>query len=178
MNPAKLKGILELIGIGAIVASLVFVGLQLQQEQEIALVDTYGTVAEAGINLSMQVGENMEVWQKALDGHELTTEEYGVFIGLFNAVMIHYQQNFVRWRRIGPFDPDAIASEFAYALYIFPGMKSAFEERIKFKDARDEARQIDQALSLYHSTILSYLAKFEEEEPPVPNDKPYIFWDF
>jgi len=139
MKAGHWKDIVELIGFGAIVASLVFVGLQLQQEQEIAIVDTYGTVAEAGMNLSMQVGENMETWQKALEGHELTTEEYGVFIGLFNALMIHYQQNFVRYRRLGPFNPDAIASEFAYALYIFPGMKSAFEEKMKYKQARDEA---------------------------------------
>jgi hypothetical protein len=178
MKAGYWKDIVEIIGIGAIVASLVFVGLQLQQEQEIAIVDTYVTVSEAGMNLSMQVGENMEIWQKALEGHELTTEEYGVFIGLFNAVMIHYNQNFIRFLRVGPFNPDGVASDFAYALYIFPGMKSAFEEITKNRRAREEARHMGQRQGQFESAVLSSLAKFEEEKPPVPDTKLYVFWSF
>jgi hypothetical protein len=178
MKAGNWKGIVEVIGIGAIVASLIFVGLQLQQEQKIAIVDTFGTVAEAGMNLSMQVGENLEIWQKALDGHEVTTEEYGVFIGLFNAVMIHYQQNFVRLTILGTFDPDATASEFAYALYIFPGMKSAFEEITKNRRAKQDAQLTGRRLGQFESVILSSLTKYEEENPPVPDTKLYIFWRF
>ena len=37
MNFSQLKDIAELIGLVAIVASLIFVGLQLKQSQEIAL---------------------------------------------------------------------------------------------------------------------------------------------
>jgi len=178
MKAGYWKDIVELIGIGAIVASLIFVGLQLQQEQEIAIVDTYGTVAEAGMNLSMQVGENMEIWKKALEGHKLTTEEYGVFIGLFTAVTIHYNHYYIRFLRIGPFSPDVVASEFAYALYIFPGMKPAYEEIAKYRLARDEARHMGGRLSGFQSAVFSSLAKYEEEKPPVPDAKLYLFWGF
>jgi hypothetical protein len=178
MKATSWKDIVELAGIAAIVASLVFVGLQLQQEQNIATVETYGTVAEAGINLSMRVGENMEIWQKALEGHELTAVEHGVFLGLFNSLMIHYQQNFVRWRRLGTFDPGLIASDLAYALYVFPGLKTAFEQRMKFGDVRDEARHRDGGLSMYGSSVLSSLAEYEKEQPAVPENRLYIFWDF
>ena len=47
MNKTDWKGTAELIGIAAIVASLIFVGMQLRQEQAIAIVDTYGSIVES-----------------------------------------------------------------------------------------------------------------------------------
>ena len=45
------KDIAEFTGIAAIVASLVFVGLQLKQSQEIAIANQYQAWAEASLNL-------------------------------------------------------------------------------------------------------------------------------
>jgi hypothetical protein len=61
MDSAKLSDWMQVIGIFAVVLSLVFVGLQMRQEQEIAIVDTYGSVAETHMSLSVLVGENMSV---------------------------------------------------------------------------------------------------------------------
>lgn len=47
------KGIVELIGIAAIVASLIFVGLQLKQGHEIALADQYQARAEAYMEFAL-----------------------------------------------------------------------------------------------------------------------------
>ena len=176
MKKDNLTQIAELIGIAAIVASLIFVGIQLRQEQEIAIVDTYGSVAETEINLSIHVGENISVWRKGLEGENLTEEEMGEFLGLAAAVESQYQRNFIRWFRIGPGNPDAIASEFAYALYIFPGLKRSFEDRLKFDASRDEARGFGSDLSPWETSILSYLSKFEEDSLPIPDSKNYIFW--
>jgi hypothetical protein len=176
MKKNNLKDIAELIGIAAIVASLIFVGIQLQQEQEIAIVDTYGSVAETEINLSIQVGENIAVWRKGLEGENLTEEEMGKFLGLAAAVESQYQRNYIRWFRLGPGNPDAIASEFAYALYIFPGLKNSFEDKLRFDALRDEARGFGSDLSPWETNILSYLSKFEEDNLPIPDSKSYIFW--
>jgi hypothetical protein len=51
MKPKDWKGIAELIGIAAIVASLLFVGLQMKQSHEIALAAQYQARAEAVMNL-------------------------------------------------------------------------------------------------------------------------------
>lgn len=53
MNYSKLRDGAELIGIAAIVASLVFVGLQLKQSQEIAIATQYHARAEAVMNLHL-----------------------------------------------------------------------------------------------------------------------------
>lgn len=178
MDSAKLNDWMQVIGIFAVVSSLIFVGLQLRQEQEIAIVDTYGSVAETDINLSVVIGENMSVWRKGLDGEELTEDERGLFTGLTAAVASQYQRNFIRWSRLGPGNPDDYASEFAYALYIFPGMRDAFAASSTFQNSRDEARGFEAELVPWESKILLYLAKFDEEKPLVPDPKQYIFWAF
>ena len=61
------KDIAEFLGIAAIVASLIFVGVQIQQEQEIAIADTYGSLTESAANLAELVGNNSELWQSGLD---------------------------------------------------------------------------------------------------------------
>jgi hypothetical protein len=53
VNFSQLKDIAELIGLVAIVASLIFVGLQLKQSQEIALATQYQARAETTMNLSL-----------------------------------------------------------------------------------------------------------------------------
>lgn len=176
MEKEKLRDFAELIGIAAIVASLIFVGIQLKQEQEIAIVDTFSSVAETEINLSIKVGENIRVWRKGLEGEDLTEEEMGMFLGLAAAVESQYQRNYIRWFRIGPGDPDVIASEFAYALYIFPGLRDLFEDRLKFEAVRDEARRFDGDRSPWDENVLSYLSKFEADNPPIPDSKNYVFW--
>jgi hypothetical protein len=47
MKSTDFRGIAELIGVAAIVASLIFVGLQLKQSQEIAIASQYQARAEA-----------------------------------------------------------------------------------------------------------------------------------
>ena len=49
---------MQVIGIFALVASLVFVGLQMRQEQKIALADQYQSRAEAAQNMYMSMQES------------------------------------------------------------------------------------------------------------------------
>ena len=53
MQFSKWKDIAELVGIVAIIASLLFVGLQLKQSHEIALATQYQSRAEATMNLHL-----------------------------------------------------------------------------------------------------------------------------
>ena len=169
---------MQVIGIFAVVLSLIFVGLQMRQEQGIAIVDTYGSVAEAHMSLSVLVGENMSAWKKGLEDEELTEDERGKFAGLVAAVWSHYQRNFIRWSRLGPGNPDDVASEFAYALYVFPGLRKVFEANQIFNTSRDAARGGRDELIPWTSRILHYLEKYDEETAPIPDTKEYIFWVF
>ena len=80
MKPIDWKSIAELIGISAIVVSLIFVGVQLQQDRDLAQVSSYGSVAESTNGLSELVQSNSEVWVRGLSGEELDDAESAVFM--------------------------------------------------------------------------------------------------
>ena len=62
MSTPNWKGTAEFVGVIAIVGSLIFVGLQIKQEQEIALAEINLSLLASGIELNIAIGENAEVW--------------------------------------------------------------------------------------------------------------------
>ena len=76
------KGVAEFIGISAIVGSLIFVGLQMQQTQDIALnEDGYSRIASE-IELKNALFENADTWLKGNAGEPLDRIESMIYIEL------------------------------------------------------------------------------------------------
>ena len=80
MNTTNWRETAELIGIAAIVASLVFVGLQMKQTHEIAYSSVYQSRANASSEVSMSLASNapaLSGWRKFDDGQgdQATLEE-------------------------------------------------------------------------------------------------------
>jgi hypothetical protein len=177
MRTLKIKNAVELIGIAAIVGSLVFVGMQMRQVQDIAVVDTYGELSQSNIELIFEVGEKIDVWKKGLNGDRLTEEEQDTFFVLAAAVMEYNQRVWIRWLRIGPIDPAHAASRFAYALYVYPGLRREWESIKQFESSMKAARGFGQN-SQWELAVNEYLAQYDREKPSIPNKKRYIFWGF
>ncbi len=70
-----IKNIAETVGVIAIVLSLVFVGLQLQQTHEIAVSEIFSANTGHRIEANIAIVDNSAVWAKASSGDVLTTEE-------------------------------------------------------------------------------------------------------
>jgi hypothetical protein len=87
----------ELVGVGTIVASLVFVGMQLQQDRELAQVSTYGSVVESANALAELVQAHSDVWVRGLNGEELTPAELAIFRSMVRAVVDRYVNFNIRW---------------------------------------------------------------------------------
>ena len=66
------RGIVELVGIFAVVASLIFVGLQLRQDQRIAEAEIYADFDDTQIELSRLILENRELWLAGSNGEQLS----------------------------------------------------------------------------------------------------------
>lgn len=79
MKSRDWKEIAELIGIAAIVASLIFVGLQMKQAQDIAQAERRSLVASNEIEVANVITANAEIWVKGLAGEELDNAEFAVF---------------------------------------------------------------------------------------------------
>lgn len=176
MKPENWKDVAELIGVAAIVASLVFVGLQLRQEQEIAITETFGDMSQSMVDLALEIGNHMDTWQRGLDGEELTSSEQGRFDALATSAIQLNQRIYIRWVRLGPIDPDVAASSFAYALYIFPGLRRHYEAVNGFEASLESARGFSQAINPWQPAVNRFLQHYDETQPPIPEHKNYLFW--
>lgn len=168
----------ELVGIAAIVASLIFVGMQLRQEQAIAIVDTYGAIVESNEAVLSLIAEQPEVWKKGLLGEDLSTTEEIQFSAMIHAVFSRHAHMFIRFSRIGPGDPDGILEDFAYAIYIFPGLRRQWEADYAFQDHRDAVVGRSPDWLDFRFRTNEHLDEFDRLQPAMPEQPPLIFWYF
>ncbi len=178
MKTANWKTAAELTGMAAIVASLIFVGLQLRQEQAIAIVDTYGSIVESSQGVLDLVGQHPEIWEKGLLGEELSTPDEIVFSAMVLALVNHHTFMFIRFTRIGPGRPETLLENFAYALYVFPGLRKQWEADVEFRNVRRTAASRPLSSISLRPRIDRYLSDFDSAKPDIPMERRFIFWFF
>ncbi len=74
MNQEQIKNLVEIVGISAIVASLIFVGLELRQSQQIAIASQYQERSSTGIEYNYKVLESEYFLTRRADGIERRME--------------------------------------------------------------------------------------------------------
>lgn len=107
MNQTKVRDWLEVIGIFAVVASLIFVGLQMRQAQEISMSQTYQARTASAAEWNSAFAANpaaLSAFRKAVEGAEdaISTQEYdalrrtmsGLYY-LYDNAHYQYQADFV-----------------------------------------------------------------------------------
>ena len=101
MDSAKLNDWMQVIGIFALVASLMFVGLQMKQAQEIALSQTFQLRTDSTMEMLLSAGENplfVSAFSKAMAGNseslneveQVTLQQYAIAM-LYLTENLHYQ---------------------------------------------------------------------------------------
>ena len=129
MDSAKLNDWMQVLGMFAIVASLIFVGLQMKQSRDIALGE--GALANGAnyIEVNNAIAAHSEVWIKGRAGGELDEVERIIFQSL---VRIANTANFFNWHRVhlmGYDDAaDAIALNMALFLIENPGARQVWTD--------------------------------------------------
>lgn len=90
------KDIAELVGITAIVASLVFVGLQMRQTHDIALATLYQMRSDAARELRLSFsnpGRVHAIMDKLADGEELTVSDVRALQVQLETVLSHFENS-------------------------------------------------------------------------------------
>ncbi len=146
-------------------ASLIFVGLQLKQSEEIALSDLGESSVTWGIELSSLISDHAEVWQKACMGEELSPPER-VIAG--NIYWRYSQGNLNSWVRmettnVGNYDSSFITNSFAANIHRYPGFRKMAES---WTDWTSEGIHLDDPLvKRFSEEILIRLSVLQELEP-------------
>jgi hypothetical protein len=124
----------ELIGIAAIVASLIFVGLQIRQEQNVAVSQIYQTTMAAQVEIHIAMVEHAELLAKARNVDELTEAER---IAVEELIEMWFARSFfesVSARRIDDGDWSGPVNIFAFLLADNPGLHQLWSEKMLRKE--------------------------------------------
>jgi hypothetical protein len=101
MRSTDWKDIAELIGIAAIVASLIFVGLELQQSRKIAIADIYQQRAALAIDVQTSLivpEQRLEIFRKYTAGESLSDFEKGLLNFSNNPWLSYYENNHFQYQ--------------------------------------------------------------------------------
>ena len=101
MKHVDWKFVAESVGIVAIVASLVFVGLEMRQTRLLAMATAYQARSDSEIALEFAILEFdafNDIRQKILTGQDLSEEEWRNFKNLFNVRLIYWENAHYQWQ--------------------------------------------------------------------------------
>ncbi len=101
MRKADWKDIAEFVGIAAIVGSLIFVGLQMRQAQEIAIADGYTALQSSSYARSELLSANADLVEKANRGDALSEAEAFALDGFVTAIWHAEFFATARWEYLG-----------------------------------------------------------------------------
>ncbi len=174
MNSEKLHDWLQLVGMAAIVVSLIFVGLQLRQSQDAAQSDLSQSSVAVGAEISTLMAEHSDVWLRACAGEELSPPEQLIA----NSIYFRYlQDNFNSWARsesteIGFMGPSFFTDANAANIHRYPGFRQMTYSYVSW--AEQGTRIANSPFTdRYREEVRGRLSELEEEEP---NPEADIAW--
>jgi hypothetical protein len=122
------RNIVELIGLIAVVASLVFVGVQLRQDQQIAVAEIFADHDDTQIEWAGLIAENRDLWMRGLTGEELSLGEKVAFNAIASAYFSKEWDRYMRAILISGVPPKGVALTFANTVYSYPSLHQAWQE--------------------------------------------------
>ena len=123
------KDIAELIGITAIVASLVFVGMQMKQSQQLAFAESAQMMRANSIEQGSLEAQHIDVWLRGNSGEELSREERAIYEILFTQKQNQWFFNWLALDRIGTEYEGVGPQSLARFLHQNPGAQAEWERR-------------------------------------------------
>jgi hypothetical protein len=123
------KDIAELVGIAAIVASLVFVGMQMKQSQQLAFAESVQMMRANGIEQASLQTQHIGVWIRGNSGEKLEGEDLEIYKILFTQIQNQWFFNWLALDSIGTDFESVGPRSFARYLQRNPGAKAEWTLR-------------------------------------------------
>lgn len=169
MDSARLNDWLQVIGIFALVASLIFVGFQIKQSQEIGQGEAAAAVLESTNSFRNIILDNAEIWRSGCMGEELGEVDQTTFAKMYASYLAT-----VYWlwlsNDIGVIQFDGGSIEHAYAANIhrYPGIARMASSRERWRAEGSSNSLL--GVERFRAAIQARLAELKEIEPePLSN---------
>jgi len=130
MTYERLKDTAELVGIAAIIGSLIFVGLQMRQAQEIAYSELDLSLVAIGVETAAQISENADVWVRGNAGEDLDPADHAIFSNLVTNLNNRWFIEYRHATQLGrPDIAETIKHDWSAFLYQNPGARNVWLAR-------------------------------------------------
>jgi len=181
MNSAKINDWIQVVGIFAVVASLMFVGLQMRQDRVIATAEAFTSRSVAVTELAALIGSNKALWISGLNGDELPEEDRAAFQAMVEAVesyfvALYMRVNSIGWLSFGGERSQQQISNYAFALYLHKGLRRVWNEQLDYWRLRDSAFNSTDAGYNFRRRVDAKLSQLDKNAPPKPEENRYVFW--
>ena len=159
MDSGKLNDWLQVGGLFAVLGGLIFVGLQLMQDRQIASTEVIAEAASRRMYWAELIGQNPDVWIKGLAGQPLSKTEAVYFDALATSWELSHYSYFYNSNQLGVSTDTRFVREWALELHTNPGLLAwwrAFRQRLNYTSPRDE-----QDISNWPEQVKEELARLE-----------------
>ena len=164
MRKIEWKGVAEFVGISAIVGSLIFVGLQIRQEQNVAVSQIYQTTMAAQVEIHIAMAEHAEVLAKARNVDDLSDAERIAVEELIEMWSARAFFETVSARRIDDGDWSGPVNIFAFFLYDNPGLQQLWLEKLLRKEHFYTQFNQGAPFFQFNNQVREKLASLQEQE--------------
>ena len=169
MSTRNWREIAELIGIAAIVASLIFVGLQLQQDTQIARSESLVADQVLDLEFAQLIDGRRNVWRRGLAGEQLSDDDQVSFDLMAYALFRQQANDFRRGLVFGDAITDLTADSYAFFVYGNPGLRVWFDELVEVRSYVAVALQTPDEIRFFPKIVNDILKQLDEAGPELPD---------
>jgi len=164
MKSVNWKDIAELVGIAAIVASLIFLGLQMQQAERLAQNEEDLAVLTSMISINTEMSENADIWLRGATGGDLSDTDAFIFKKLVHNTNLSAFFGYMRQNRMGRSEEARREIyDFASMLHRNPGARRVWlETEEEYVDYRSRLTDGPIPMAFWKQEVLSSLEKLDQ----------------
>jgi len=169
MDSAKLNDWMQVVGIFAVVASLVFVGLQMRQDRDIAVAQIWAMSDQSVTEISQMVADNRDLWVRGIKGEKLSEVDQAAFQSIAWAVIRRHGNiaNRIQLLSYGS-STERRVQRLAFDLYRYPGLRKSFDELRATARTRDSVFGRGETGG-FEVEVEKALAELDSSSPPIPD---------
>ena len=144
MDSAKLNSWMQVIGLFGVLGGLIFVGMQLRLDRQVAVADRVSQTQVTVMYWAELVNEHPEVWAKGRAGDQLSDLEAIQFKALADAWEINRWSAWVKSQQLGLTSPERFVREAAVDIYTNPGLMAYWRRHTsRYRQMHDTGPEIN-----------------------------------
>ena len=163
MKPKSWKDLFDIVGIITIVASLLFVGMELRQSRAIAISEGNLSNAEIQVETNNAINGYSAVWFNGNMGETLSEQNAVIFSNLVKNKAIHAFMEYARLNQVGFEEAaESINAQFSIFLFENPGARRVWLQQEGFFE---EHFEIPVAHRAWKNSVQANLVRLDRDGP-------------